>query len=494
MSRNNQPPYNYQPSHPHVPPTPYNPSPYNQRPNNNPPPPPQRLPNYNTPLKTLAIDEQTLNRFKDLELNHVTTVSKFEQDVKDLNQQINDLQLALTTKDSLIKDLDAKKNHLSKLLEIQQSENIKNNSSDALKQLQSQLDYERNANIQMDAYLKELQANANHPDVNHLNELLNAEKTANLQLDALALSLKKELAELKAKQSLASPTTSSSFEALQRQLDKERAANAQQVKEKDTHIARLIEQIKEQDKASVVSSNSDRYMREISDLKRANASHQQQVWNLTEQLKRANEALKQNQSSSVEPSKLFLRNTPSGTQPPSVAPKGFDPDLWKLFLEFDKLKTGRLDVGELHQTISKGPWPPLSLNSAWILVRIADGNGEFVVADKLPIIWAFLKSCKLTFEKFDKHRSSANVWGFVEENSLEDAFKALEIRLPKKALANILKKHPSPDRRYTWDEFVAVVSLVKVWLVEFDKIDLDRDRAISMLYDQYMITVSRCIQ
>ena len=47
-------------------------------------------------------------------------------------------------------------------------------------------------------------------------------------------------------------------------------------------------------------------------------------------------------------------------------------------------------------------------------------------------------------------------------------------------------------KQYGWDELVGFVAIFKIWLIEFEKIDLDGDRAISILFDQYIITLARC--
>ena len=36
------------------------------------------------------------------------------------------------------------------------------------------------------------------------------------------------------------------------------------------------------------------------------------------------------------------------------------------------------------------------------------------------------------------------------------------------------------------------ITIIKIWLIEFEKVDLDGDKAISLLYDGYFHTVSRC--
>lgn len=55
-------------------------------------------------------------------------------------------------------------------------------------------------------------------------------------------------------------------------------------------------------------------------------------------------------------------------------------------------------------------------------------------------VWKFVADCKKSFQAFDKHATSATVWGFVEASDVAGALQDTGLKLPQKAVALVLKR------------------------------------------------------
>ncbi|KAJ3322321.1 peflin or Penta-EF hand domain-containing protein 1 [Boothiomyces sp. JEL0866] len=468
-------------------------------------------------LNTQGLDQATLNRLQNLEIDHVTKTSKLEQEINQWKKQCEDLQMICVTKDSLLTALEKKKNDLSRLLEKEQSDRIRerkqlmtatNNNDTIIRDLQAQLQEERFANQQMDAYLQELTAQtqlltSNQQEIDRLNAILEQERYANRLLDEKAMSLQKQLnarplpsvptidPQLQKKLEAEIEQLHNKVQSLEDELDIHKNDNSlnllQEKYQKD--VGKLkAENSNLQDQLSVLQSDNstvflqEKYEKEISRLKNElqNATMRQ----------RTNSSAPTSTNANIPV--VYTKNT-GGNGVKLHQPQGFDQNLWPIYLASDKLGTYRLDAGELCEALAKGQWPPLSIKTCIMLIRNYDGNGDYIPADAFTNMWHFVEQCKKVFEKYDVKRISPTIWGYSTPDSLPQSLFDLGIKLPKKANALLVKYKTTPDMKYTWDEFVLLHANVRIWMMEFDRVDLDGDRAITILYEQFMNMVAKCI-
>lgn len=188
-------------------------------------------------------------------------------------------------------------------------------------------------------------------------------------------------------------------------------------------------------------------------------------------------------------------NGPSLEKPlqmPSTFPS---PEIFHHFVAADKENTGKLDASQLLYAINKGPWPPLSKETAFNLLRLVSQSRDFCFLNGFPVIWYWIITCKQVFEIHDKARKSPRIWGYVNVDSplqLGLILNDVGLNLHSKAIGFIFQKMVSRSRN-SWDDFVSLVTVVKAWDIEFRILDQDGDKSITIPYQIYMINIARCI-
>ena len=404
----------------------------------------------------VAIDQATYQRFKDLEISHVTITSGLEEKIRNLERINENLMLEKVTNESLYTELMNQKNKFMEAYQREQRErmaerqlwNSSQVQSDAQRrdyqQLLDQLQAERSANQQMDAMIQQMnQTRLEDPrlreEVMALRKQLDEELHANRLLDQRALGLIHELEDLKSNPPQVMKNDSKELDDLKIRLENERALFEQNLQAKQIEISKLhklVEQSEATESQLKIANSS------LAQLEGVRAREQEKSRILASNLRQREDEIRELRSNALsDPSTAFTPNNGnSGMKITSVKPpKGFEPDLWDVFLASDQSKSGQLDAGELEFALSKGPWPKLSLRSAWLLIRIVDPNGDYVLLDKFQELWAFVLCCKVAFKKFDQQQG--NTWGFVESSALLEILNDIGIkRLPKKALALTLKR------------------------------------------------------
>ena len=93
---------------------------YNQQQQHLPPYQPQQQRPPPSNASTISIDHETLRRFQDLELNHVTSVSSLESQMESLKRQNEQLTQQLATNESVISHLQTANQQLSNNLAAEQ--------------------------------------------------------------------------------------------------------------------------------------------------------------------------------------------------------------------------------------------------------------------------------------------------------------------------------------------------------------------------------------
>jgi hypothetical protein len=393
------------------------------------------------------IEASTFQRFKEMELNHVTITSIMDEKIKELELKNQELVLRCVTRDSLISDLEKQKMQLynNQLYNDQQSHfGSQSQHDNEYNDLLNQLNYERKVNTQMDAKLLELQRQTrpgNQDEVRALQYQLDEERKANKLLDQRALDLLRELDTLKQQKPLpvSSPATNQDTEKLRimkSTLENERYSFEQTLQQKQVEIAGLYRQLDD-----VEEKPPQQNPQELESLRRQIQIEQQKSYALDVQLKKAIVELKSSKNNVQDPSDLYERNIPTGAKIQSkTPPKDFEAELWPIYLSAEKTNAGRLDTGELHDALSKGPWPKLKLRTVWVLIRLVDSKGDFCETERFPFLWNFCKDCKSTFEKFDVAKRSATEWGYIPSTQLEAVFAHIQFKIPKKALQTLLKR------------------------------------------------------
>ncbi|KAI8925039.1 hypothetical protein BC831DRAFT_436155 [Entophlyctis helioformis] len=179
---------------------------------------------------------------------------------------------------------------------------------------------------------------------------------------------------------------------------------------------------------------------------------------------------------------------------PTPTPRNVDPAMWALFYKFDPYHTKKLDAGQLSKLLETGPWPPLSTRSVVLLIRTYDRNGDFVDFDFLVQIWPALHKWKTEFQKHSTTGAKDTfVFGYVPVKSLRAALKDIDITVPSKTIELVCRRAKYPNELVGWDEFVTLAARFRAQLNEFEHIDTDRDKAITILFDQYMDVLNRCL-
>nr|KAJ3420920.1 Alpha-1 3/1 6-mannosyltransferase alg-2 [Polyrhizophydium stewartii] len=195
-----------------------------------------------------------------------------------------------------------------------------------------------------------------------------------------------------------------------------------------------------------------------------------------------------------DPFSNWTRNTVAATgppKPPPPVPRGVEPEIWAMFCRADPYQTKRLDAGQLEIALSAGPWPPLSIRTIVFLIRTYDRNGDFVDFEFFERIWPELHKWKSVFFKY--HNGTGEfVFGYVPTAQMRAALKEIGITVPSKVLELVFRRLHLRGDLVSWDDFVGLAARFRAEIHDFDRVDTDKDKAITILYDQYMDMVNRC--
>ncbi|KAJ3322319.1 hypothetical protein HDV06_003213 [Boothiomyces sp. JEL0866] len=159
----------------------------------------------------------------------------------------------------------------------------------------------------------------------------------------------------------------------------------------------------------------------------------------------------------------YTKNETPRTPIKLLCPQKYNHQIWEIFVKNDKTENGRLDVGELKSAISQGKWPSLSLLTCKYLTRHITKGGEFVNPDQFLEIWRFVSICKAVFARHDTVSNSDIKWGYVPGYSLMEVFEELEIPITRNTLDTAIKNFRAPDHLFTWDEFIQLISMARMW-------------------------------
>jgi hypothetical protein len=282
-------------------------------------------------------------------------------------------------------------------------------------------------------------------EVEMLRMQLEAERKANIEMDRMILDLRQQVTTFNnTPKPIDIGPYKDRIQELEKLLSEERHRFEQNLRAKTTEIATLQREIGTLQQDSISVRNvSDKYEQQLRQLNIKVNEEQQRAWALNEELRKATIEIERLRTSlaSSDPSQGFVRK-PAGTGGKSLSklpPKGVDPELWQFFTESDKTGAGELDADELRVALARGKWPPLSLKTAWFLLRL-DKNGDFVPIESFTLIWEFVEDCKKQFVPLDQAKQSETVWGQVSSARLEDALKGMGLKVPSKAVALVLRK------------------------------------------------------
>ncbi|KAJ1343803.1 hypothetical protein BSLG_001614 [Batrachochytrium salamandrivorans] len=195
-----------------------------------------------------------------------------------------------------------------------------------------------------------------------------------------------------------------------------------------------------------------------------------------------------------DPLANWTRNAVKTGNPPRdpPLPRGADADHWALFCKADPLYTKRLDAGQLGTALSNGPWPPLSIRAIVFLIRTYDRNGDFVDFEFFTRAWPQMHEWKRVF--FKHHNGKGEfVFGYIPAANMRNALKEVGIQVPSKVLELIFKRMKLTGDLVGWDDFVCLASRLQAQINDFDRMDTDRDKVITILYDQYLDIINRCV-
>ncbi|KAI8910811.1 hypothetical protein EDD86DRAFT_189627, partial [Gorgonomyces haynaldii] len=191
----------------------------------------------------------------------------------------------------------------------------------------------------------------------------------------------------------------------------------------------------------------------------------------------------------------YTRNEYDATKPPPPAPsvpRNVDPELWGIYVDADPYLTQKLDAKQLEKALSNGAWPPLALKTCIFLIRSYDRTNDMLTFNLFEAVWKLVMDFKLAFAKFDKTRINEYEWGHIEYQDLKKALQEAGLVVSQKIM-DLFQKRSNPNgQTYGWDQFVQAGARIKVWASEFERVDHDKDKCVTVLYDQYMDMVCRC--
>jgi hypothetical protein len=382
-------------------------------------------------------------------------------DVQQYNQVLEQLRRereANAMLDSLIK----KEREANRMLDSKIQEIVRNQTytaqhgAEQVNLIQKELEVEKLTNQEMERRLgaikkenetlKTLSMGNAGNEIEKLKSELAAEKNSNMELDHLVQDLKQQIV------ILGNGPRPADVEGLKAQIielgrtvSDERHRFELALRQKTTEIGALQREISNLQQDSISVRNiSDKYEQQIRQLNIKINEEQQRSWDLNEECRKMNAELEKLRSSlaSSDPSQKYVRKAQStgGKSISKLPPKGVDPELWLYFTGSDKSATGDLDAEELRVALSNGKWPPLTLKSAWYLLRIPERGGDFASIESFCSIWEFVEECKKQFILFDQTKQSETLWGQISAQKLEEALKGLGIKIPSKALSVVLKK------------------------------------------------------
>jgi hypothetical protein len=379
-------------------------------------------------------------------------------------QQYNQVLMQLKREREANEMLDAlikKEREANRMLDNKIQEVMRNQTYTAqhgieeVNRLKRELEVERATNQEMERkygvlkgeneVLRSQPASAASGEVETLKLQLEAERKANIEMDRMILDLRQQV---NTYSNLPKPIDVGPYkdriQELEKLLSEERHRFEQNLRTKTTEIATLQREIGSLQQDSVSVRNiSDKYEQQLRQLNVKINEEQQRSWAVNEELRKAVVEIERLQATlaSSDPSQGFVRKAAGsgGKALSKLPPKGIDPELWQYFRDSDKTGAGELDADELRVALSKGKWPPLSLKTAWFLLRL-DKNGDFVPIESFTIIWEFIENCKKQFVQLDQAKQSETVWGQVSGSRLDDALKGMGLKVPSKAVTLVLRK------------------------------------------------------
>jgi hypothetical protein len=214
------------------------------------------------------------------------------------------------------------------------------------------------------------------------------------------------------------------------------------LQQKSIEIASLCEKLESRhDEMHKVYKESESTSQELNAIKADLTDAQNQLWNLSEELRHRDQQIQILTANSREPCTFYIKNDNTGVSSGSrKPPKDYDAELWTIFIASDPHNTCKLDTGQLQFALARGQWPPISIKTSWSLMRIADPQGDFVGVEQFPALWSFVEACKATFVSHDKQKTSETVWGYVGSDEIPLILASLGLKMPKKALSLVSKR------------------------------------------------------
>lgn len=511
---------------------PYRPSPASHQPSTYRPPVMPPRPN------TTGIDSGTLQRMQALELKNASLESRYDNQIRELQRQVEEQMIQVATKDSLLEDARNQLKALSQSLAKERSAGMDDRlkwsqeqqqrldrrrtglgDDEQIQKLLSQLQIERQNNQQFSKYLEqinhrhegqlqELQANHNQETVKMKNDLED-ERKANELLDESLRVVKNQLDDLLVTYPAVSPPligeviiTPQQHDQLKETLRQEREIFEAALQKKQQEIFQLTQALDRKSRPDQNLHDNHRNLQSsFHELQEHSISLQQQLDNLTYQLV---EAQRQIEVYAARESIYYTENLLNPLSQPLKIPKDYSPELFELFVQVGDAErgTGRLDVLQLQTTLNRVEWPPLSLKSCATLMRLV-GIGaapdskltDFCDLFGFRTIFEWVLLLKKVFSRYDQGRSSETVWGYLQlsPETFKGILAELALNMHPRAISLLLNRLSLECVAVSWDAFVTTVSLVKLWDLEFGKLDLDKDQAITIYHQVFMITVAKCL-
>ncbi|RKO87162.1 hypothetical protein BDK51DRAFT_34473, partial [Blyttiomyces helicus] len=137
------------------------------------------------------------------------------------------------------------------------------------------------------------------------------------------------------------------------------------------------------------------------------------------------------------------------------------------------------------------PWPPLNLPTVSALHLTQDRTLKSLTYAQFAIIFTRVHALKDVFLARDNHVDELE-FGFIARERLRKALVGAGVTVSEKFLKAFMEKLRKSDTPVGWDDFVHYVARMQLLTDVFQKIDMDRDRYITVSWNQFLDLVTDC--
>lgn len=111
--------------------------------------------------------------------------------------------------------------------------------------------------------------------------------------------------------------------------------------------------------------------------------------------------------------------------------------LWSIFQQVDKDRSGKINATELQSALSNGTWRPFNITTVNMMIGLFDRTGDKCVDfDGFCGIWGYVNQWSACFKSFDRDNS-----GKIDRNELKTALTNFGYRLSDNFINFVIHKY-----------------------------------------------------